>query len=151
MFAANLIRSVFLGLLFCSAAAFAQRITLAKDIELREEPRFDAGAHSLVKQGAVGKILAKNGPWFRVDLNGKQGWVLTTDIRFTSDQNLQSPQRLVTTGTFTLGIRVCFDRMEMFLGDVNEKQLELLDSYAVSARDAARPEEPLPAIAPRRE
>ncbi len=151
MFAANLIRAVFLALLFCSASAFAERVTIAKHIELREEPRFDSVAHFPVKQGASGKILARNGPWFRVDVNGKRGWVLTTDIRFTPDENLQSPQRLVTTGTFTLGIRICFGNAELLMGDVNEKQLALLDSYAVPAIDAARPDEPLPAIAPRRE
>lgn len=151
MFAANLIRWIFLALLFCSVSASAEHVTMAKDLELREEPSLGSVAHSPVKQGAIGKILTKNSPWVRVDVNGKRGWLLTTNIRYTQDGNLQSPPRLVTTGTSTIGIRVCFDPMEVFPGDVSEKQLQLLDSYAVSAMDAARPDEPLPAIAPRRE
>ena len=147
MFAANLIRTIFMVMLLCSASAFAQRVTIAKDINLREEPRFDSVAHSSVQQGAIGEILAKTDPWFRVNVNENKGWVLTTDIRFS---NLPAPQQSVR-GTATMRFINCFPDPALFASDVSEKQLALLDSYAVPAQHAARPHEPPPAIAPSRE
>lgn len=148
MFAANLIRAIFLALLLCSASAFAQRVTLTKDIPLREEPRFDSVAHASEQKGAIGKVLARNGPWYHVQVNGKKGWVLITDIWFTRDENLHASRQTVRVATVPLGAGHCFPERDLTASKMSEKQLALLDSYAVPPELAARPDEPLPMIAP---
>jgi hypothetical protein len=146
VFTSNLIRSFFLVMLLGSASAWAERVSIIKDAPLRLEPRFDAKVIATVKQGTIGVVSEKQGPWLRVDIDGKWGWVLTVQITYVSDGKSQQPRQFVA-GTATIGITNCFPESRFgFLSEVNGKQLALLDSFAVSKEDAAPPDESLPAI-----
>lgn len=147
MFTLSLIRALFLMMLLGSASAWAERVSIIKDAPLRLEPRFDARVIATVKQGTIGVVSEKQGPWLRVDIDGKWGWVLTVQITYVSDGKSQSPRQAVA-GPATIKATNCFfpEGVIAPMSELNERQLAHLDSFAVSKDDATRPNETLLAI-----
>ena len=127
-----------------AAPAFAAQVSFTKDTQLRAEPRFDSASVVAVRPGMIGDVTQKQGPWLQVYVEGKPGWVLTTDIiygvaqpQITSTRSSLFGTSRVSTTTSTIGIRICFgEELHTLSSAVNEEQLSLLDRYAVSKEDA---------------
>ncbi len=105
MFASNLIRALLLVMLLNSASAWAERVSMTQDAQLREEPRLNAMTIATVKKGAAGEAIGKQGPWFHVKLAGKTGWVLTTQVTFTPARNRQIDSSWLVGPFTSLGVR----------------------------------------------
>ena len=125
-------KAIWCFLLACSVSAFAERVVIVKDTQLRVEPKFDSGSTVQVKRGAIANATEKQGPWLRVHANGKEGWVLTTQIAFSPVANTAdgaaSPAlfggrdigRRMSAATYTIGIRCLCDHPADFRSPVKK-------------------------------
>lgn len=150
--ASSVVRALLFVWFFGAAQAHAQGVSILRASPSRVEPNADSLHVSLVRRGETGMFVEGQSPWFRVQVNGETGWLFITEFVF-SRVEISQVRHGGAGGTGTLGVR-CFLPCSPWQhalahgSDISERQLALLDSYAASQENAARPKEPLPAISP---
>jgi len=134
-----------LVVLAAAAPAAAQQVTLERDSPLYAEPRLEASQVTLLKQGATGEVVGKQGGWLNLKTPGGTGWLFSFNVRFPPQNaaggeaasgsalgRVFSPRPSVAS---TIGIRG-LDEEDLKQASFNAGQMKLLDDYATSRQAA---------------
>lgn len=119
-----------LGLCFCMtlallSSAHAQSVTISRDTELRAEPTTSSIVVSTVKREESAVVTAKQGPWLRIRVDNREGWLLTTSV-------LYGPARDARIGIRGSTTHIILEDTSLVRSprQIGEEQLRLLDEYA---------------------
>ena len=132
-----------------AGSAAAQQVTLERDSPLYAEPRLDSAQVTLLKLGATGEVIGKQGAWLNLKTPAGSGWLFSFNVRFPSAQagtgdsgagqtagRLFGPRRSVSV-TSTVGIRG-IEEEDLKQASFNAGQMKLLDGYVATKEAAER-------------
>ncbi len=139
-------------LLLCglSLAAQADPAHVIRATELKDKPFSDAATVLPLAEKAVVEVLAREGGWYKVKVQGKQGWVRMTALRLgdgsakPGDSGVGSALQFLSTGrsgssgvTVATGVRG-LDAADITNAVPDAKAVEGMDKLAVNADEARR-------------
>lgn len=141
-----------LTLLLCglSLAAQADPAHVIRATELKAKPFSDAATVLPLAEKAVVEVLAREGGWYRVKTQGKEGWVRMTTLRLgdgsakPGDSGVGSALQFLSTGrSGSSGVTVATGVRGLDAADVSNavpdpKAVEGMDKLAVNADEARR-------------
>ena len=125
----------------CRAAGAAESAVVSYDADLLAEPRSGAAVVTRLKPGMTGEVLARKGAWVNLRMaEGATGWVNSFNVSSArpSAPAASAPAQILAPRaktTATIGIRG-LEAEDIRRASVDPQQLNLLDKYAVSKRDA---------------
>jgi uncharacterized protein YgiM (DUF1202 family) len=141
------------------APAATQSGRVARTTDLRDKPANDGAMLRVVPANTVVEVAARQGGWYRVTVDGVQGWMRLSAVRFGAAVAatgagggasplafLQSGRSAVTTGSVTTGVRGLSEE-GLQKAEPNHAAVAALDALAVSTEDARRYAAELPVAA----
>jgi len=118
--------------------------------ELKDKPFSDAATVLPLAEKAVVEVLVREGGWYKVKVQGKEGWVRMTALRLgdgsakPGDSGVGSALQFLSTGrsgssgvTVATGVRG-LDAADVSNAVPNPKAVEDMDKLAVNAEEARR-------------
>lgn len=139
-------------LLLCglSLGAQADPAQVIRATELKDKPFSDAATLLPLAEKAVVNVLAREGGWYKVKVQGKEGWVRMTTLRLgdgsakPGDSGVGSALQFLSTGrsgssgvTVATGVRG-LDAADITNAKPDPKAVEGMDTLAVNADEARR-------------
>lgn len=141
---------VFLLLCGLTLAAQAEPARIIRATELKAQPFSDASTVLPLTQNAVVQMLSRQGGWYRVKAQDKEGWVRMTALRLgegssaSGDSGFGAARRFFSTGrsgssgvTVATGVRG-LDAADISNAKPDPRAVEGMDRLAVSAEEARR-------------
>lgn len=137
-----------LALLLCSALAFADSGSIARNTDLKDKPFLDATTTAKLSAGSTVSMLKREGAWMQVKTSdGKTGWVKLLNIRSgsTTQSNnfsgIGSLAKVAKTGssgnTVTTGVKGLSEE-GIKNAKPDPKELAKLEQLGISKAEAQR-------------